>query len=281
MIGSKNYAEEEKEILLDHFVVNRPGHARRFNEYTNNFLMEKYKQGYNIKEIPSAVQKDFDKAIKMKNLIRIVGFPKYDTIDKLWDNEKGDNLVTYFLSHKKFSYSNTALKQLNYFHPNWNHQNKEGKSALFFLVEELNGRKIKEIIDSFGCNPNLQDNKGHYFTWYMFDENRFNILDMKNKPSDVMSKMSYQLEVLESILTTYAEHFKFSPKKALQFDEMASRMIHKIENYMRDVDIDVGLRQRAEYFINPLLDKFKNSVMAVTLSQSVKLPNDNKVKLKV
>lgn len=168
----KYYTEEEKQILINFFTNEGSNSKKNFNEYLNNYVKTngiRVAEHLLLKESTNWKSPEKEKLLNPANWI-------YNSKHILWNNEQEDNAVTYLLSLHNFNASGTSLKNLDKLKPNWNHQNKDGNTALHLFAEEKIYSCIEKLLQlDPTIDTNLENKKGETFGKILLDKALFNV----------------------------------------------------------------------------------------------------------
>ena len=272
------YTEDEKQIFIDHLVYKKSGCRQKFIAYLEDFIKT---HGEEVSpEHRIAVAKHLQSVnpihAQLKNW-------RYETHNVLWGNDKNDNLVTFILSHPDFEVTNSRMKDLNKVHPDWNHKNHDGNTALHLLAQRGQIHQIEQVVKDFPLDVDIKNKDGDYFTFLLFTPSirfRNNIDEFE---LDVLRAISYVNQIFK-VVKNYPHHFESASKSKIE------RIAHNYENLKNNIvassargqTIDaIRFKDRfEEFFIEQSkdLDTFINFFL---MKKNLKIPSNDAPKFKI
>jgi len=248
------YTEEEKQLFVDYLVYKEENCKQNFAAYLEQFI-SLYGQ-------PIAPELFIELPVTHKDNIfsQLKNF-KYDTSHVLWGNDNNDNLVTFMLSHPDFDASNSRLKDLNSVRPNWNHQDKNGNTALHLLALNAKRTTIQRVQEHFPINVNAKNKNEDYFTFLLLKPT-FTFRN-KHQIDDELITLLYYIPSIYEVITQHPKHFERASTTKIQeisdnYHKLKELIIAKIEENGGNQN-QHGIKylqektQPMDYFINHFL----------------------------
>lgn len=153
----KLYTDNEKRVLLNYFIEEGLNCKVEFKDYVESFVLNngiKFQDKYTT----SKNNRLYDELINYQ----------YSSKDYIWDEETGDNAVTFIMSHPKFGISSAKIKALKKLNPDWNHLNKNNENVLF-KIKPQKIDIIEELIKDCEIDTSVINNQGKLFFCHLFE----------------------------------------------------------------------------------------------------------------
>lgn len=194
------YSEEEKQLFIDHFLLKGDEVKKQFRDYLENFIKTNgVEVAENLKK-PSAY-----KGSEPINQLQRNNWA-YDSHHMLWDKYSRDNVLTHILptfipdtnsalSHNGYLHFFETLTNINKLHPNWNHKNKEGNTALHIIANKGQLYLANKLIEDFDINIDIKNKNGDYYTF------------MYLKPEAHHQNRVIRVDLIKQVFEQNAHHF--------------------------------------------------------------------------
>lgn len=264
----KTYSEAEKEIFTNTFIHKGQNSRNDFEAYLGEFF-----KSLNL-ENPPYFDKSMYKDVELNrpNTLVIPEGARFNTHDILWDSKTKDNLVTHFLKHPDFQITNTSLHRLNFVHPNWNHQNKDGHNALMILAQRGELHSLIKVMGDFKLDPNKQDKDDRYFTHFLFSP--IETESLKNLSYNFFTRVMTHMTYIEHLVEDYPHHFDISKPRLdrvlnqwqdtlIKLQEAGSKMI-----YANELASD-NIQTQGKIILNKMMSHKLEKILEIKETKSV------------